>query len=128
MRPRTWTWLVVAHLVASAAHFADNVARFEQYPEPSWLDPVRVAASWVLLAGLAVLGLRWHLRGRAAGAVCLVASSLLGIAGLGHYAVPGHDMQPAMHVLIWLEAAAAVVLLAAVLVARRPVGPPSAQA
>lgn len=114
---RTWILLVVAHLGASAVHFTDNVLRFDHYPEPTWLNAPLVAGFWFLLAALALFGLRSVLQGEAVvvGLAALGLSSFLGIAGLGHYLIPGHAMDWFMHASIWLEAAAAAVLLVVVI-------------
>lgn len=116
-RRQTWIALVVAHLVASAVHFTDNVLRFEHYPEPTWLNAPLVAGFWFLLAALALLGLRSVLRGEAVivGLAALGLSAFLGIAGLGHYLIPGHHMDWFMQASIWFEAAAGLALLVGVL-------------
>jgi hypothetical protein len=116
--------LLIANLVASALHFGDNMLRFEDYPEPSWITgPHIVDALWLLMAPL--LGVGWWLarRGtRRASVGVLWLYGALSMFVLGHYfyASPS-ELPPRINVLIGIEAAAAglLLVLAPVLVPRR---------
>ncbi|HKA39914.1 MAG TPA: hypothetical protein VKD25_09095 [Burkholderiales bacterium] len=113
-------WLAAALLVyacASLLHFSHNAAFLQDYPDmPAWLTPARVMAVW---AGQTAVGLTGYLvfrRGyRWAGLAMVAVYGVLGLDSLVHYGlapVSAHTL--AMNLTIWLEAAAAVVVLVAV--------------
>ncbi len=106
--------LVLANLLASAAHFAHNAAFFDAYPEPPWIPgPWFIVAVWLVLAPILVMGYYWHQRGRTRRArvavVTYCASSLL---VFGHYLYGSpRELDFVTNGLIVLEGAAALVLL-----------------
>jgi hypothetical protein len=89
--------LAVAVLV-SIVHYADNVANFADYPEPtSGPAPSQgvIAASWFLFTAFGAAGLFLFARRRVApAAASLAVYSLSGLVGLGHYTVPGATDMP----------------------------------
>ena len=121
MKTGTITALVAAHVVSSAAHFADNATRFAGYHDEATLilNPTTVVVAWVVQTAFGLAGLRLFTRGHRSGRLMLMVYAALGFAGLLHYlAPPSHAMDVWMHVLIALEATTGLVLLLALL--RRP--------
>lgn len=108
---------LVAYAAASLVHYGHNAEFLGDYPNlPAWLSRTRVYAAWF---GVTAVGLVGYLLVRArhnlVGLLVLAVYGLLGLDGLGHYAVaPLSAHTPTMNFTIWLEVAAAVVLLAAV--------------
>jgi hypothetical protein len=49
-------WLLIANVVATIFHYADNVCYFHLYPEPAWLNAKIVDAFWFVMTPLAVIG------------------------------------------------------------------------
>ena len=47
---RTVKVLLVAGLLASLLHFADNTLAIDHYPEPGWITPLGVAVSWCIVS------------------------------------------------------------------------------
>jgi hypothetical protein len=104
---------MAANLGTSALHYADNVARFQQYPEPTWLSAPLVAALWFVVTAIGLTGWSLSRREHRAARPLLLLYALLGLAVLGHYLVhASKPMDGAMHALILLEATAAAALLA----------------
>jgi hypothetical protein len=113
--------MIVASLLAYGAatliHFAHNAEFLADYPNmPSWLSRSGVYGAWLGQTALGVCGYWLLRRGYRLVALCLIAAyAALGFDGLVHYRVaPFGRHTVAMHVTIWLEAAAAGVLLATV--------------
>jgi hypothetical protein len=106
--------LLLMNFASSVAHYADNIARFAAYPEPPWLNPWRVDAFWLLMTpvGYAAFALCRHGKlGAARVASCVYGA--MGLLTLGHYLVaPPWRIAPMINVLIALEAATAIWLLA----------------
>jgi hypothetical protein len=106
--------LLIANLVASALHFGDNMLRFDEYPEPSWITgPHVVDALWLLMTPLLAVG--WWLARRgmkrtSVGILWLYGALSLFVLGHYFYASP-FEFPPRINVLIGLEAAAAALLL-----------------
>lgn len=108
---------LLAYAVASLVHYGHNAAFLDDYPNlPAWLSRAQVYAGWL---GVTAIGLAGYLlvrsRHQLPGLIVLAVYGLLGLDGLGHYAVaPLSGHTPAMNFTIWLEVASAVLLLAAV--------------
>jgi hypothetical protein len=103
-----------AYGAASLLHFAHNAFFVAQYPNlPRWLSPLGIGAAWL---GVTAVGLAGYLLLRrnlpAAGLAFVALYAALGFAGLDHYALaPIAAHTPVMNLTIWLEVAAAAVLL-----------------
>lgn len=121
-RDRTPGWLVGVNIATTVLHYVDNILYFHEYPEPSWISPKLVDGFWFLMTPVAFLGLwlmRRHPRG---GRVTLAAYAVMSLLVLGHYRfAPFHAIGFRIHAFIWIEAAAALLLLTWLLVTwRRP--------
>jgi hypothetical protein len=116
---RTIKLLIVAGVVASALHFADNAFAIEQYPEPGWITPFGVVASWCVVTAVALVAL---LRPKADAPflACTAIFILVLLSGLLHYAF-GPPMQMALrsHVTVLAEALTGFVLAGALTGSRR---------
>jgi len=111
-------WCVVAYAVASLFHYSHNAEFLMAYPSlPAWLTRAEVYAAWVGVTAVGVVGYSLLARGhRLAGMLTLTVYGLMGLDGLGHYAVApiaAHTLT--MNLSIWLEVATASALLAALL-------------
>lgn len=103
-------WLT---LYASALHFFDNVYFFEQYPEPTWLNPPIVASLWIPLALLAHRAVDRLYTGKVAYSYSLVHGFVFANwISLGHYlfANPA-EVLPRINFAIFLQVGLATVLL-----------------
>jgi hypothetical protein len=124
----TLSILLIANLVASVLHFADNMVRFDAYPEPSWITgPHVVDALWLVVTPLLAIG--WWLARRGMKWASVGVLQLYGVLSmfvLGHYfyASP-FALSIGINLLIGMEAVTAglLILLAPFLVARRAVTP-----
>lgn len=111
--------LLLAYAAASLFHHIHNAEFLSEYPNmPVWLTRARVYAAWI---GVTAVGLGGYLlirfRHQAAGLLVTAIYGLLGLDGLGHYALApmsAHSM--AMNASIWLEVVTAILLLMAVAV------------
>lgn len=109
--------LLLAYGAASLFHHIHNAEFLSEYPNmPAWLSRARVYAAWL---GVTAVGLSGYvlirLRHQAAGLLMTAIYGLLGLDGLGHYALApmsAHSM--AMNASIWLEVVTALLLLIAV--------------
>jgi hypothetical protein len=120
---------VGANLIASAAHFADNVRFFDAYPEPAWISDARIVDGlWFVITPILVAGWWLYRRGRTRpGRLLLGLYGVLGSTVLGHYRYgPLLAMSARMHALVWFEAAAAIALLVWA-VGARPASPISTE-
>ena len=98
--------LVIASLVASAAHFFHNALFLETYPGPPWIPGAWfVIAAWLLIAMILVRGYFWHRAGhsrRALVAVSLYCGSCISVFGHYLYGSP-RDFDLLANLLIILE-------------------------
>jgi hypothetical protein len=108
---------LIAFAAASLAHHLHNAEYLDEYPNmPAWLSRAGVYTAWIVATAVAVAGYLL-LRGgyRIAGIVLLILYCGYGLNVLVHYALaPLAAHSAAMNLTIWLEAAAALVLLAVV--------------
>jgi hypothetical protein len=109
--------LLVAYGAASLLHYGHNAVLLDDYPDmPVWLSRAQIIAAWLGVTTVGVVG--WFLirrRHQLAGLSVLAVYGLLGLDGLGHYAVaPLSAHTFAMNLTIWLEVATALLLLASV--------------
>ena len=116
---RTSKVLLLAGLLASLLHFADNTFAIERYPEPRWITPLGVAVSWCVVSVPAVVAFT---RRRADASFFSSAGiyAVLLLGGLLHYvfgAPMGMPLRSNMTVLA--EALCGAALGAALLTARR---------
>ena len=106
-------WLIVANVIATIFHYADNVCYFHLYPEPTWLNAKIVDAFWFVMAPLAVIGY-WQIRVGAVrrGCLFLYAYAAASLLVLGHYRfAPFLSISFRIHFFILLEAALALILI-----------------
>ena len=106
--------LMLVYGAASLLHFVHNAVYLHDYPNlPAWLTAGGVAAAWLLVAGVGVLGYLLYSRvSRVAGLIVIAVYAVLGFGGLDHYTVaPVAAHTVAMNLTILLEAATAAVLL-----------------
>ncbi len=120
---RTTKVLLLAGLLASLLHFADNTFAIGRYPEPAWITPVGVAASWCVVSVPAVVAFtRRHADAPFFWSAGIYAVLLLG--GLLHYIFgTPMDMPLRSNVTVLAEALCGAALGAALLAARRSVPP-----
>ena len=109
--------LLAAYTAASLFHYSHNAEFLDEYPNmPAWLSRTKVYGAWLGVTAVGLVGyllVRW--RYLLPGLVVLAVYGLLGLDGLGHYAVaPVSAHTLTMNLSIWLEAITAVLLLVAV--------------
>lgn len=107
--------LLIAYAAAGLAHHAHNAAFLGEYPNlPAWLTAAHIYAAWLGMTAVGALGYVVFARGRdAIGLALMAAYALYGLGALAHYAAAPLSAHGAtMHATIWLEAAAAALLLA----------------
>lgn len=109
--------LVVAYAGASLFHYSHNAEFLTEYPNmPAWLSRVQVYTAWLGVTAIGLVGyLLLRSRYQVVGLLVLAAYGLLGLDGLGHYAVaPLSAHTLTMNLTIWLEVTTALLLLTAV--------------
>lgn len=113
--PALWA-LATLYFTASLTHFTHNAEYIALYPNmPSWITREGVYLAWLAvsavgLAGLAFIYFGWRVRGL----LLLTLYGLMGLDGLGHYALAlCSDHTLAMNATIWFEVAAGVLLAGA---------------
>jgi hypothetical protein len=107
----------LAYGAASFLHFAHNAVFSGQYPNlPVWLSPLRICAAWFGVTSVGIIGyLLLRLGLPVAGLAAVAIYAAFGFDGLSHYALaPVAAHTPMMNLTIWLEAAAAALLLISV--------------
>jgi hypothetical protein len=111
-------WILLATVLGSILHYADNLLFFEQYPEPPWINRSMIDAFWFLMTPLAWLGYRLVKTGpRNAGVLVLMAYVACNLLTLGHYRyAPMCSVAPHINAFIWLEAGLACLLGAYVII------------
>ena len=113
------TILLLAYAAVSLIHHVHNAEFLNEYPNmPASLSPARVYAAWFATTAVGLIGYLLVRRGhQLAGLFALTVYGVLGLGGLGHYALaPLSAHTIAMNVTIWLEVGTALLLLAAVAV------------
>lgn len=108
---------LVAYAVASLVHYGHNAEFLNDYPNmPAWLSRAQVYAAWLGVTAVGLVGyLLVRSRHQLLGVIVLAVYGLLGLDGLGHYAIaPLSAHTSTMNFTIWLEVATALLLLAAV--------------
>ena len=111
-------WCLLAYTAASLFHYTHNAVFLADYPNlPAWLTRAEVFAAWAGVTAVGVAGYSLAARGfDSAGLLVLTMYGLLGLDGLGHYAVaPMAAHTLVMNLSIWLQVATALSVLAAVL-------------
>ena len=109
--------LLVAYGAASLFHYSHNAEFLNEYPNmPAWLSRAQVYSAWLGVTAVGLAGyflVRW--RYQLPGLIVLAVYGLLGLDGLGHYAVAAPSAHTlTMNLTIWLEVVTAVLLLTAV--------------
>ena len=113
--PGTLLILMLVYGAASLLHFVHNAEFLADYPNmPGWLTRAQVYGVWL---GVAVTGVVGYFLIRFGfellGLMVIAVYAVLGFAGLDHYTLaPVSAHSTAMNATIWLEVAAAAVLLA----------------
>jgi hypothetical protein len=111
---QTLPWALLVYAAATLLHFVHNAQYLAQYPNlpASWSAP-DVYLAWCCITALGVVGYAAYLREhRSLGLALLGLYATLGFAGLLHYtraSIAHHSAL--MNVTIWIEAAAATLLL-----------------
>ena len=106
--------LILVYGAASLAHFVHNAVYLEFYPNmPTWLTPLGVLGSWLVIAATGAVGYWLFRKGLAVvGLAVLAVYAALGFAGLDHYAIaPVAAHSWVMNATIVGEVIAASVLL-----------------
>ena len=107
---------LLAAVVSSIFHYADNTIRFDQYPqdEPALITRPMVPLSWLAFTAFAVWGYvlcrreRWE-----AAAACLAVYSVSGLISPLHYtSAPLGEFDAFQHVFILTDALTGVATLA----------------
>jgi len=110
---------VVVYGAASLFHYTHNAEFLNEYPNlPAWLTRAQVYAAWLGVTAVGLIGyLLVRRRHQLAGLIVLGFYGVLGLDGLGHYAVaPTSAHTFTMNLTIGLEVATALLLLTAVAV------------
>ena len=98
----------------SLTHFIHNAVYLDLYPNlPTWLTPLGVLASWLVIAGIGAVGY-WLFRkiSPPVGLAVIAVYAALGFAGLDHYTLaPISAHSWAMNTTIVAEAVGASALL-----------------
>ncbi len=78
--------LLIACIVSTAIHFTDNYIYIEQYPQPDWITPASVYASWIIWTVTGIAGY-WLYKNKRfwSSYACLLFYSFSGLVSLGHY-------------------------------------------
>ena len=120
------TLLAIA-IAVSIVHYADNVANFSDYPDPSsGPAPGRtlIAISWFAFTAFAIAGYVYYRRERwTAAAGSLAVYSMSGLVGFGHYTVSGATDMPwwrQTHIVADILCGIAVIGFAILIARRRP--------
>ena len=111
------TALLVAYAAASLFHYSHNAEFLAEYPNmPASLSRAKIYAAWLGGTAVGTLGYLLLRAGRPlAGLALLAVYAVLGFDGFAHYGLaPASAHTAAMNASIWLEAATAALVLAAV--------------
>jgi len=115
---RAWMGgLLMLYLAASLLHFTHNAEYLADYPNlPAWLSRSDVYLVWLGQAAVGIGGYLLYRTGwRVAGLLLIGVYAMLGFDGLLHYTrAPLEAHTAAMDLTIWVEVAAAAVLLISV--------------
>jgi hypothetical protein len=109
--------LCLAYAAASLIHFAHNAEFLADYPNmPEWLSRSEVYVAWLGLTAVGAAGYVLFHRGfQRAGLLVIAVYAALGLDSLSHYLVAPFAAHTAMmHFTIWVDVAAAALLLIAV--------------
>ena len=116
---RPLLWLMALYCAASLLHFAHNAEYLADYPNlPAWLTRSQVYVAWLGVTAIGAVGYLVRRAGYELAGLALIGSyAALGFDGLLHYGrTPVDAHTPTMNLTIWLEVAAAALLLGAVLI------------
>jgi hypothetical protein len=110
--------LIFAYGAASLVHYVHNAQLLTAYPNmPQWLSAPKIYGAWLVLTAAGIVGYLLVCKGyNGIGLSVIAAYAVFGFDGFTHYAVAPFGVHTTtMNLTIWLEAATAAVLLAAVL-------------
>lgn len=113
-RTKVLLLLVAMNVAASMAHYADNIVRFADYPEPPWMRPSYIDGFWFPMTAFGIAAYWLYRRGRTEAAIWLnYVYGLMNLLVLGHYvyAAPWH-LSFTINALIALETATGLALVA----------------
>jgi hypothetical protein len=109
---RAIKWLIVAGVIASVAHFADNAFEIGRYPEPGWITSGIVLFAWLPDAIVAAAAL-FRKNGDLVFVMLAAVFGLLLLTGLAHYSYGSPTSMAALsNFTIVFEAISGVTLLA----------------
>ena len=124
LRHRSLLFALGAYATASLLHYGHNAELLDAYPNmPAWITRAQVYYGWIAVTmigatGYALIRTRYQL----AGLVVVALYAVLGLDGLGHYAVASVSAHTrTMNVMIWLEVGTAILLLAVIVSTLREV-------
>ena len=106
--------MLVINIATSILHYVDNILFFHTYPEPQWINPYIIDAFWFVMTPFALSGYMLYSKGlRRHSYFCLYLYGLMSLLVLGHYRYGSMwEMSMKMNLLIFIEAIAAVALIA----------------
>jgi hypothetical protein len=106
--------VLLAGIVLTVVHYADNYLYFDEYPQPGSLRRWQVYTGWIVLTAVGVLGYRLYKSGYAGAAyVALVVYSYTGTSSLGHYLYGSwSEFSVKQHVFILVDGATGLAVLA----------------
>ena len=78
--------LLTVSIASTAGHYVDNSVNIDKYPSSDVATAGVVAATWLILTPVGILGYRLYTSGRLFGAYAMLAVfSLVGLSTPGHY-------------------------------------------
>jgi hypothetical protein len=106
--------LLLINIGTSIFHYVHNILFFHNYPEPHWINPQIIVAFWFVMTPFALLGYLLYSKGLLRHSyLCLYLYALMSLLVLGHYRYGSiWEMSMKMNLLIFIEAIAAVALIA----------------
>jgi len=110
---------LAVYCAASLLHYAHNAAFVKEYPNmPAWLSSASIYGAWLGVTAVGLAGYLLVWRGyQNVGYAVIVIYAVIGFDGLAHYGLAPISAHTAMmNFTIWLEVAAAAVLLTLVAV------------
>lgn len=108
---------LIFNLISTALHYTDNALFVDKYPEPEWITTAGVFVTLAFMTPFGILGYWLYTRRVFSLAyLCLGFYSLTSLSSPAHYLYPMMaPMSAKMHLLIWGDAIAGILLLSFVL-------------
>ena len=97
--------VVLTSVLVTTLHYTDNYINLTEYPGPDWIAKEVVVLAWVLFTLVGIAAYLLYRAGRAVeSGLYLLAYSVTGLSGLGHYAHGApEDFTAKMHAGIWAD-------------------------